>query len=176
MLNKTDFIKAGIIVKPHGVSGETAVRLLPSMEPHELLPTFVYINIDNGLVPFRVESFRYKSDDILLVTLPLLPTPEKIRDLMDCDVYIAPDEIERSAPQLDRSKTLIGYRLKDAALGDVGLVTDIQEITGNPLFVVEHLKGEVLIPATEDFILEIDDKKRVITVKTPRGLLGINKG
>ncbi len=175
MLNKADFIKAGIVAKPHGVSGETALRLLPQMEPHELHPTFVYILIDGGLVPFRVESFRYKTDDVLLVRLPLLPTPEKIRSFMDCDVYIAPDEIERSAPQLIRSKTLIGYRLKDVTHGDVGVVADIHEITGNPLFVVKHQKGEVLIPATEDFVVDIDDEMRVITVEIPEGLLGINE-
>lgn len=175
MLNKADFLKAGIIAKPHGVSGETAVRLLPQMEPLELQSSFVYIDINGGLVPFRVKSHRYKTDNILLVKLPLLPTPEIIRTLMDCDVYLSPDEIERSPAHHNGSNTLIGYSIQDVNLGYIGTITDIQEITDNPLFVVEHEKGEMLIPASEDFIVKIDDEKKVITVEMPEGLLGINE-
>jgi ribosomal 30S subunit maturation factor RimM len=35
--------------------------------------------------------------------------------------------------------------------------------------------GEVLIPATDDFVVAIDDEEKLITVDTPEGLLEINE-
>ncbi len=175
MLNQSAFVKAGILGKPHGVSGETTVRLLPGMESYQLFPTYVYILISGGLVPYRVEACRYKSDEVLLVKLPLLDTQEKIRALLNCDVFLAPEEMEQTVPSSDGINPLIGYGVTDVNLGFVGTISDIQEITGNPLFVVTGKMGEVLIPATDDFVVAIDDEAKLIRVDTPEGLLEINE-
>ncbi len=174
MLDPSEFVKVGIIGKPHGVSGETSVRLLPEMESCRLSPSFVYLLINGGLVPYRVENSRYKSDEVLLVKLPLLETQEKIRGLLSCDVYMAPREIELLAPAPSGEDSLVGYGVTDVNLGFVGTITDIQEISGNPLFVIESKTGEVLIPASEDFVVKIDPETNQITVNTPEGLLDIN--
>jgi 16S rRNA processing protein RimM len=93
MLNKEDFIEAGSIAKPHGVSGEIAIRLNPQIEIQEEGPEFIFVDIDGGLVPFRVSSFRYKSDDVILVGLPLLKEEVKIKTLANHPVYLAPTNV-----------------------------------------------------------------------------------
>jgi 16S rRNA processing protein RimM len=43
----------------------------------------------------------------------------------------------------------------------------------NTLFQVEGPKGELLIPAQEDFIQDINHEKREILVELPEGLLDL---
>jgi len=174
MLDKKDFIFAGTIGKPHGISGETSIRLNGGVSTHEIEPDFIFIEIDNELVPFRVSNSRYKKDEILLVKLPLLATEEKIRLLMDCNVFIHPGEITKPSSDLNQLDAFTGYALRDVNTGTVGEITGIQDISGNPLFIVNGATGEILIPVAEDLVVEIDDQKREVLMDIPDGLLDIN--
>ncbi|WP_462316892.1 ribosome maturation factor RimM [Marinilabilia sp.] len=174
MLEKSQYIQAGIVAKPHGISGETAVRLSPEIDLKETQPTFIFIEIDNGLVPFRVTNSRYKSDDVILVKLPLLDTEEKIRKFMECKVYLDPQDVATSGADFSNLNTFNGFEVKDLTARTIGKITGIQDISSNPLFIIDGQNGEVLIPVAEDFIVNIDDDNQIIEMNIPEGLLGLN--
>ena len=176
MLNKKDFIEAGNIAKPHGVSGEIALRIHPELSIREEGPAFIFVDIEQGLVPFRVGSFRYKSENMVLVILPLLKEEEKIKALANHPVYLSPSDITRESPELTNLNAFTGYRLKDKTEGIIGEITGIQDISNNPLFIVEAPKGEILIPVAEDLIEKIDDEAGIVEMEIPEGLLDMGKG
>lgn len=174
MLEKSQYIKAGIVARPHGVSGETAIRLSPDIELNEIRPSFIFIEINNGLVPFRVTSLRYKSDDVILVKLPLLSAEEEIRKVMESMVYLDPQDVSDSGTDLSNLSAFNGFEVKDLTAGFIGKITGIQDISANPLFIIGGSNGEVLIPVTEDFIVSIDDENQIVEMNIPEGLLDIN--
>ena len=47
--------------------------------------------------------------------------------------------------------------------------------TINTLFVVDYQGEELLVPAQEEFIIDIDQKHKVITVDLPEGLIALDK-
>lgn len=53
----------------------------------------------------------------------------------------------------------------------LGTIREVDDATINVLFVVVLDEEERLIPATEDFILSIDEKKGTIRMSLPEGLL-----
>lgn len=176
MLDKKDFTLIGSMGKPHGVAGEASVRLSPQMDNAEPTPSFIFIEVDGGLVPFRVESYRYKADDILLVKLPLLHHEDKIKKLVNFDVFISPSEVNPGAANMNNPETFSGYEVVDQKNGPLGKVNHIQDISGNPLFIIENSKGEeIMIPVAEEFILNIDDRQKVIEMDIPEGLLDLNE-
>ena len=60
--------------------------------------------------------------------------------------------------------------------GYVGEVTDVDTSTVNTLFVVEDIRGEeLLIPACEELITDVDTIHRVITMSLPEGLLNLDE-
>ena len=66
----------------------------------------------------------------------------------------------------------IGFDTEDIQLGHLGELVDVDESTVNTLFVVERPNGEeILIPAQETFIEDIDHEKRLIKFNLPDGLL-----
>ena len=175
MFNKKDFIKAGTIAKPHGVSGEIALRIHPELSIREEGPAFIFVDIEQGLVPFRVGSFRYKSENMILVSLPLLKEEDKIKALANHPVYLSPEDVGQDAPDLTNPNGFSGYRLKDKTEGIIGEITGIQDISNNPLFIVETQNGEVLIPVADELIVDIDDEAKVVVMEIPDGLLDLEK-
>lgn len=65
----------------------------------------------------------------------------------------------------------IGFRLEEVHHGHLGEVTDVDTSTLNTLFVVDHQGQELLIPAREEFITDLDAAHKVITLELPDGLL-----
>jgi 16S rRNA processing protein RimM len=175
MLKKSDFTHIGKLSKPHGISGEVAIRLSPEIIDSNLHPSFIFQDIDNGLVPFRVSEFRYKGDDVLLVKLPLLEAEEDIRKLMGTEIYIAPNEISGSSANLDSINTFNGFIVTDINEGELGIIDSIQDISGNPLFIINGEKGELMIPVAEEFIVNIDEDAKTIELNIPEGLLDLNE-
>ena len=66
----------------------------------------------------------------------------------------------------------IGFRVLDKQHGDLGEITAVDDSTMNILFCIEKDGEELLLPAHEEFIRNIDKKKREILVQIPEGLLG----
>jgi 16S rRNA processing protein RimM len=57
----------------------------------------------------------------------------------------------------------------------IGTVTFVDDSTENVLLVINDEKGEeLLIPAVESFIKDIDMEERKIRVELPEGLIGLN--
>ena len=63
-------------------------------------------------------------------------------------------------------------RLEDIHHGCLGTVVDVDDATINVLFVIEKEDGsEILLPAHEEFRLNIDHKKKCVKVDIPEGWL-----
>jgi 16S rRNA processing protein RimM len=68
----------------------------------------------------------------------------------------------------------VGFRMEDVRHGELGEVVEVDTATVNTLFVVEQEDGEeLLVPAQEEFIVEINQEKKLITVELPEGLLNL---
>ena len=52
---------------------------------------------------------------------------------------------------------------------------DINDLTENVLFIVEHEGKEIMIPAADDLILDIDDENETILMDLPQGLVNIDE-
>ena len=68
-----------------------------------------------------------------------------------------------------------GFTLEDVNYGKVGLIDSINDKSAQPLFVIKTDDGEIFIPMVDDFIEEIDRKNKKILVRTPEGLIDMNK-
>ena len=66
---------------------------------------------------------------------------------------------------------LVGYRVIDVTSGLTGSITEFMDIPENPVFVVELNRDQVLVPAREEFILEVDPDERSIKFEFPEGLI-----
>ncbi len=67
---------------------------------------------------------------------------------------------------------LVGLRVVTTTGEDIGEITDVFATGSNDVFVVKAEDGEVLIPAVDDVVQEIDLEAGKVTIEAIPGLLG----
>lgn len=169
MLRKEDFVYYGKFLKPHGTKGEIGLQSDGFTLDDEC--DFVACNIDGILVPFFFETIRPKSDDISIVKVERMESAEEVRFLTNRDAYIPRQWVEDSE-ELTWSY-FEGFKAIDNALGEIGEIVDVDDNTINTLFVVENGNDEILIPAQEEFIVNIDHDNKEIIFDLPEGLVSM---
>ena len=173
MIRPEEVYKIGMFNKPHGIGGELQFTFTDDIFDR-VEAEYVVCPMDGILVPFFIEAYRFRSDTTALMKLEGVDTQEQARQFINTPVYF-PVKHAQETPAEELSWTFfIGFCLEDTAHGYLGEVTDIDDSTPNVLFVVEHQGEELLIPAHEEFILDIDTTHRVITMHLPEGLLDLD--
>ena len=170
MISHDDVFKIGRIGKVHGVKGEVSMHFTDDVFDRTDAD-YLLLELDGILVPFFFEEYRFRNDDTVLVKFDGIDTADRAAELTGSDVYFA-RELADDDGELTWNE-IVGYVITDAVSGKrVGTVSAIDLSTINTLFeVVTPEGGSLLIPATDDFIDDIDREGRHITMRLPEGLL-----
>lgn len=170
MIKKEEVFKIGIINKPHGVKGEVSFTFTDDIFDRVEDCDYLVLLLDGILVPFFIEEYRFRSDNVALVKFEGIDSTEKARTLTNVEVYY-PVKFMDDQEEISSWNYFIGFRVEDIHHGCLGTVVDVDDATMNVLFVIENRDEEVLLPAHEEFILDIDRKKKILKVDIPDGLL-----
>jgi 16S rRNA processing protein RimM len=166
-------LRAGKISKPYGLSGSVHLLLEPGASEIIENGNPLFIEIDGQRVPFFVEDYDPVSDDQAIAKFEFIDTVEEARNVSGCDIYL-----ERSRPlpadgPSDEFSSLIGYEAFDLRAGYFGTITAYDRRDMNPLFLVTGKGKEIMVPAVEEMIIEINHRKRIIRFDLPEGLPGM---
>lgn len=170
MIKKEEVFKIGIINKPHGVKGEVSFTFTDDIFDRVEDCDYLVLLLDGILVPFFIEEYRFRSDNVALVKFEGIDSTEKARTMTNVEVYY-PVKFMDDQEEISSWNYFIGFRVEDVHHGCLGTVVDVDDATMNVLFVIENGDEEVLLPAHEEFILDIDRKKKILKVDIPDGLL-----
>ncbi|MGI6767223.1 MAG: ribosome maturation factor RimM [Lentihominibacter sp.] len=167
-------IKIGEIVNVHGLNGEIKVynysdsidiyRRTRVMYFGDRLIEIRGVREQKGMVLLKLEGIddrdgaeRMRGTEVFVTEedLPELPEGQYyVRDLIGMEVLLAED--------------CDGYKSGE----NLGIVTDVIQRTAQDLFEVEAGDGrKVLIPRVPEFVININEDKRVITVRLIEGML-----
>ncbi|MDE5954264.1 MAG: hypothetical protein K2G72_06240, partial [Duncaniella sp.] len=117
-----------------------------------------------------------------LLTLEGIETDVKAQEFNNRTFYILRSDIpeDDSDDEFDDAdgfyaSDLIGYRIHDCHLGDIGMISSINDATENVLFVISTDKGdEIFVPVADEYIEDIDHDTQTITTNLPDGLVDLN--
>lgn len=175
MIRTEEVYKIGKIGKPHGVKGE--VSLMFSDDVFDRVDAdYLVLMVDGILVPFFFEEYRFKSGETALVKFCDIDTKEQAQELTGCDVFFPKKLSDRDENELTWDE-LEGFEILNADDNDsrIGTLSYVDDATENVLFGVEKPNGnEVLIPASDEFIISVDAENRKIRVSLPEGLLDLS--
>jgi 16S rRNA processing protein RimM len=171
MIHHSDVYKIGTITKAHGLRGEVVFNFTDDIFD-TVDADYLILEVDGILVPFFIEEYRWRSDGHVLLKLCDIDTQERARELTGCDVFF-PHKLAPDNEDYVSWAQIIGFSLQDSESGKtVGIIRNVDDTTINLLFEVETPEGEeVLIPANNDLIDDIDPAKRTLRMRVPNGLL-----
>lgn len=163
MITNEQVIAIGRITRTHGKRGE--IQCLMDNEYWDNADaTFLILSIDNILVPFRVLDWRGKGSDSLIFQLDRITDEQTAQQLIGNQAYMLKSDISEEDEIMPTWQSLLGYRVLDTDQGELGTITDVDETTINTLVTLNHSQ---LIPLHEDFIINIDPDKQLITICLP---------
>ena len=170
-VDKGGCVRIGECVKLHGVKGELVVRLIRGIYVEDIDAEFMHFELDGGLVPFKIKSIRPKNDTDILVSFYDAERESTISRMISSYVYVENDDLNTKTDFSEELNSLTGWLAKDTKAGELGRITDVIEITNNPLFVIDHDGEELLVPANDDLVEDIDEENSVLTLNLPEGLI-----
>ena len=170
MIREEDVYKIGVIGKTHGVKGELSIHVDDDVFDR-VDADYLVLRLDGILVPFFMEEYRFRSEDVVLMKFVSVDTQERARELTGTEVFF-PRHLAESQEETEMSMAqIVGFSIVNDADGkEVGRVENIDDSTVNTLF---ELDNGILIPATDDMVTEIDMEKRIVRMLLPEGLLDL---
>lgn len=174
MIREDEVLKIGKFIKPHGIKGEIAFAFDNDIFDRVDCP-YLICSIDNIFVPFFVKSYRFKGSDTALILFEDIESEIQAKRFSGLSVYFPRKYFDENEEVELTLNYFIDFIVVDKQLGEIGVITDIDESTINTLFLLKS-KGngdDIIIPASDDFITNIDPEKKILHVDLPVGLVDI---
>ncbi len=166
-----NFIKIGALIKPFGLKGEMKVYNMSDFpEKRFKAGNTVYLNINNEMIAFIIESFRMHQEFPLL-SFKNYQDINLIEKYNKAEIYMKKDELHHLNKGEYYIFELRGLNVVDQDNQLIGIVKDV-EITGaHSVLRIKTDGKDVLVPYVPNFILDVDLKEKRITIKVIEGLL-----
>ncbi len=133
-----------------------------------------FILIDGKMVPFFIEDISFRgSAKEAVVDFEDITSTEKARHLCNRKIFLPASILPKHIKKQHEFKELTGYTALAADGKCLGTIADLLEYPGNLVFSIKNKKNEILIPAAEDLIMNIDHDQKTITLNPPDGLLDL---
>lgn len=177
MITREELIAIGHYNKPHGVAGEISATVDVDVDVLQSLSCLVS-EIDGIYVPFFVDACRPKTAETVLLTIGGIASEQMAARLVNHDIFALKRDFSHASEDADADgyplDFFIGFELRDSDGTTVGTITDVDEQTENAIFFIDHDGAELLVPASDDLIVEFDIDKRLMVMDLPQGLFDLN--
>lgn len=167
-------IWVGRVVKTQGIKGQVRVS-----SPGGEITTFsrgkvVYLGNRQGVKkPLTVHSSRPHRQGIILC-FEEIRRVEEAAELVGCSVYVPQESLEALPPDEFYEYQLLGLQVKTESGIFLGILEEIMPTGSNDVFVVRKNGQEVLIPATDEVVVQVDLQDKVMVIHPLEGLLSEN--
>lgn len=166
MITENEIIAVGKTGKTHGVNGEITLQI--DLEIDWDACQYIVFDVDSIFVPFFIETIREKNATTLLVKFDGIDTEPAAREFCGKTAYVKRELVtESDEVALDY---FVGFSVIDQTHGTLGTIDSVDETTANALFAI----GDLLIPVSDDYIVDIDHDRKVLTMNLPEGLVSVN--
>ena len=176
MINPDEVFKIGQFANPHGIKGEITLIMDYDVSDDwdEQEEPYIICEVNGILVPFFVEEYRYKNDTALLLKLEGIDSEAEAREFSNRMVYYPLSKVNTNELVGDITwDNFIGFTVVDKQRGEIGQITHVDETTLNVLLEIRYDGRDILLPAADELIQDVDYSQKRIMVSMPEGLLDL---
>ena len=172
-MKKEDCFYLGKIVKKYSFKGELLVNLDTDQPQIYTNIKSLFLDINNRLIPYFIKESQLHKSNLLRIKLEDINTESEAKELIRKKVYLPLNLLPKLVGNTFYYHEVLGFEIWDKDLGKVGILKGVNDQSSQALFEIERNGIEVLIPVHDEFIITIDRNKKIITVKTPPGLIDL---
>ena len=160
-------------MEPRALKGELKIHLFSGEAPWIDDVKKLFLKINDVSTTFEV-SFLSAKGPQLTVKFKGLNDRTQAEKWLGAEVFISEELLKSEVGESVYLRELLGFKVF-VGEKEVGAVIDFDSNGSQDLLVVESLdKKKILIPLVKEFIVKIDNTKKIISMDLPEGLLEVN--
>lgn len=163
-LDPTTAVTVGRIISAHGIRGELKVESLTGFPQRFEAGSHLWLDGTS----YTVERGRWQTRNVIL-KLRGIDTRNQAEALHGKELLV-PEATQIADADVYYLHDILGARVQDSAGEALGELVEVLVTGANDVYVVRGPRGEILLPALDDVVLEVDVKARRIVVAIPDGL------
>lgn len=173
-MTQAKLVVIGEVIKPHGIRGEFHVANHADSPSLYAPGSRVWFRTPGKPErPVKILSCRPHQGRLLL-TIEGVADRDAADALRGMEVVVRPEDL----PELDEGEVylheIVGYDVVLLDGSKVGVLESFMDIPGQDVWLIRGVDGkEILLPAHEETVPEIDANERRITINPPPGLLDL---
>ena len=159
------------ISRKFSFKGEIVLQVNPELNTFPKQIKSVFVEFQQKRIPFFIASTKPHKKNSIRIKFEDVSTEQEAEQLVKHDVYILTSEID-----LDEEfslKDLVNFTAYDENHEPIGEIVNLNTSTPQAFFEIESKRKQILIPANEDWIVEINEDQKKIFFELPEGLLDL---
>lgn len=169
MADKSEFLVVGKFRRTHGIHGDILFTVITDF-PERLKPGST-LYVGNAKLPLKI-SRRKPHNDGIIFGFKEIPNPEAAAKYVTETIYVRTDD----RPTLPEGEyyhhQIIGLMAMTVAGEEIGRIEEILVTGANDVYIAKAADGkEILIPATQQVLREVNLADGKLVVDLPEGLL-----
>lgn len=162
-----NFLVIGRILGAVGTQGDLRARVLTDFP--ERFTQLSTIHVGDNLKPYRIQLVKLEEGTVLL-KLSSIDTASAATALRNADLHVPIEEAVHLPADQFYWHQIIGLEVWTESGRSLGAVSDVLRTGSNDVYIVGRGARELLIPAIEDVVRDIDLSGRRMTVRLLPGL------
>lgn len=163
MDNQAKWIVIGRFGRPHGIKGFVTVHSFTDPRDNVLRYSDWHVFMNNKWQPIKLLSAEVQ-DKSIIAQVEGYPERELVARLTNVEIAVQQEQLAELKPGEYYWHQLIGMNVINPKGESFGTVTEIIPTGANDVLVVEGEKRHLIPYLPDQFILNIDSSKRLITV------------
>jgi 16S rRNA processing protein RimM len=157
----------GRVLGPVGIGGDVRVQVVTDFP--ERFRRVRLVHLGDNLRPYRVQAARVESGGTVL-HLAGVDDAAAAQALAGQDVQVPIDEAVELEPDQFFWHEIVGLEVWSEEAEDLGQIVEVIRTGSNDVYVVRKGAREILVPAIEDVVREVDLDRRRMTVRLLPGM------
>ena len=131
----------------------------------------VFVRMNNQLIPFFIEDIELRHKNNAVVQFSDIDNPEQASMLIGSELFLPLDML----PPLTGNKfyyhEIKGFTVTDSTFGPAGVIQEVLDYPNQAVMRILNKNKEILIPITDEIIVNVDRKNLNLDIDAPEGLI-----
>lgn len=172
-MNISECFNLGHVVKAIGLKGDCSILLdVDDASRYKKLES-LFIEINNQLIPFFIESIVLKPNNFAIVKFKNIQTNDQADQLSGNTLFLPLNLLPPLNEYDFYFHELDGYTIVDEIKGDIGIIKDVTDYGSSMIASTLLNEKEILVPLQKLFVKKIDRTNKILHTNLPEGLIDL---
>jgi len=169
-VNREELLQVGVITKTHGLRGEVCVFPMTDDVKRFKKLKRTFADMPSGLLELSCVSAKFFKKYVILA-FDGYDTIESVQPLVKKGLFVTRSDAVQPGKDEYFIADLIGCVATDEEKHISGTITGVIQTGANDVYEIETDRGQVLLPAIKQCVLDVDIASRTVAIHILDGLL-----